>query len=159
PEEIARWLTFVIVGAGPTGVELAGAIAELAHETVRRDFRSIDPTKARILLVEAADRVLPPFAAKLSQGARAALERLRVEVRLHPLVTSIEPGVVTLQQGNHLERIECHTVLWSAGVQASPLAKVLSDRTGAELDRGGRIRVLPDLTLVGHPEIIVIGDM
>ena len=158
-DEISRWLTFVIVGAGPTGVELAGAVAELAHETIRRDFRSIDPTRARIVLVEATDRVLPPFAPKLSIGARSALERMRVEVRTNTLVTAIEPGAVTIKEGERFERIETHTVLWSAGVQASPLAGILAGRTGGELDRGGRIHVLPDLTLPGHPEVMVIGDM
>src|SRR5262249_11532474 len=113
PDEIARWLTFVIVGAGPTGVELAGAVAELAHETIRRDFRSIDPTRARIVLVEATDRVLPPFAPKLSIGARSALERISVEVRTNTLVTAIEPGAVTVKEGEKFERIESHTILWS----------------------------------------------
>ncbi len=158
-DEIASWLTFVIVGAGPTGVELAGAVAELAHETIRRDFRAADPTRARILLVEATDRVLPPFDPKLSEKARAALERMRVEVRTGTLVTSVEPGAVVLKQGDRVERVAAQTILWSAGVQASPLARILSERTGAELDRGGRIRVQPDLTLAGYPEILVIGDM
>lgn len=159
PETIARWLTFVIVGAGPTGVEMAGAVAELARETLRRDFRAIDPTRARIILVEAADRILPPFAPVLSAKARTGLEQMRVEVRTGMLVTAIAPDAVVLKAGDQIERIETHTILWSAGVQASPLAKILAEKTGTELDRGGRIRVGPDLTLAGHPEIFVIGDM
>ena len=158
-EDLSPWLTFVIVGAGPTGVEMAGAIAELAHETLRNEFRAIDPTQARILLIEAGDRVLPPFAQKLSASARSGLERLKVDVRLSTLVVGIEPGAVLLKQGDQTERIQTHTVLWSAGVQASPLAKLLSEKTGAQLDRGGRIVILPDLTVPGHPEVIVIGDM
>lgn len=159
PAEIGPWMTFVIVGAGPTGVEMAGAVAELAHETLRHDFRSIDPTRARILLVEGTDRVLPPFAPKLSAQARTGLERMGVEVRCNTLVTGIENGAVTLKSGNDTERIASHTFLWSAGVAASPLAKLLAGATGSELDRGGRVRVAPDLTLAGHPEIFVIGDM
>ncbi len=159
PDDLNRWLTFVIVGAGPTGVEMAGAVAELAHETLRHDFRAIDPTTARIVLVEAADRVLPPFHSELSAKARMALERMRVEVRCGTLVTDIEPGSVLLKCGEQVERLPTHTILWSAGVQASPLAKLLAEKTGAELDRGGRIRVTPDLTLGEHPEVFVIGDM
>ena len=158
-EDIAPYLTFVIVGGGPTGVEMAGAIAELAHETLRKEFRSIDPTRARILLVEAADRVLPPFAQTLSASARSALERLKVEVRCGTFVVGIEPGAVVLKCGDQTERIATHTVIWSAGVQASPLAKLLADKTGAALDRGGRVAVLPDLTLAGHSDVVVIGDM
>ncbi|MGE5192512.1 MAG: NAD(P)/FAD-dependent oxidoreductase [Deltaproteobacteria bacterium] len=159
PAEIARWLTFVIVGGGPTGVEMAGAIAELAHETLRREFRAIDPTKARIVLVEAADRVIPPFAPDLSAKARSALEKLRVEIRTGTMVTGIEPGAVVLKCGGQIECLDTHTVLWSAGVQASPLAEILAEKSGAELDRGGRIYVQPDLTLTGRPELLVIGDM
>ncbi len=156
---IAALLTFVIVGGGPTGVELAGAVVELAHETLRREFRAIDPAGARILVVEAADRVLPPFARQLSAKARSALERMRVEVRTDTIVTGIEAGAVRLKTGDRIERIETHTVLWAAGVKASPLAGALAAKTGAELDRAGRIRVQPDLTLAPNPEIFVIGDM
>jgi NADH dehydrogenase len=159
PAEIARWLTFVIVGAGPTGLEMAGAIAELAHETLRKEFRAIDPTTARIMLVEVADRVIPPFAPDLSASARAALDKLRVEVRTGTQVTGIEPGTVVLRCGKETERLATHTILWSAGVQASPLAGILARHTGIDLDRGGRIRVQPDLTLAGHSEVFVIGDM
>jgi NADH dehydrogenase len=159
PADIARWLTFVIVGAGPTGVEMAGAIAELAHETLRKEFRAIDPARARIVLVEAADRVIPPFQHDLSAKARTALEKLHVEVRTKTQVVGIAPGTVTLKCGEQTEELATHTILWSAGVQASPLAGILAQHTGIELDRGGRIRVQPDLTLAGHPEIFVIGDM
>ena len=158
-EDITACLTFVIVGGGPTGVEMAGAISELAHDTLRKEFRAIDPTTARILLVEAGERVLPPFAQDLSTSARTALEQLKVEVRSGTLVVGIEPGAVLLKRGDQTERIATHTVIWSAGVAASPLAKLLAEKTGAELDRGGRVSVLPDLTVPGHPEVIVIGDM
>jgi len=157
--ETSEWLTFVIVGAGPTGVELAGAVAELAHETLRHDFRTIDPTRARILLIEAADRVLPPFDPQLSAKALAALEKMRVEVRTGTMVTGIETGAVILKRGDQIERVPTRAVLWSAGVQASPLATLLAQKTGAALDRGGRIHVAPDLTIAGHPEVFVIGDM
>lgn len=158
-EDIDAWLTFVIVGAGPTGVEMAGAISELAHDTLRKEFRAIDPTTARILLVEAGDRVLPPFAHDLSDSARRALEKLKVEIRSGTLVVGIETGAVLLKCGDQTERVATHTVIWSAGVAASPLAKLLAEKTGAELDRGGRVSVLPDLTVPGHPDVIVIGDM
>ncbi len=158
-EEIKPYLTFVVVGAGPTGVEMAGAISELAHETLRRDFRAIDPTTARILLVEAGDRVLPPFAPTLSASARAGLEGLKVDVRCGTLVVGIEPGAVLLKCGDQTERVETHTVIWSAGVAASPLARLLAEKSGAELDRGGRVHVAPDLTVAGHPQVVVIGDM
>lgn len=153
------WLTFVIVGGGPTGVEMAGSMTELAHETLRRDFRRIDPRKARVILVEGADRLIPPFAPKLSAKAQAGLEKIGVEVRNRSLVTAIEPGLVTIKSGEQTEQIAAQTVLWSAGVQASPLATMLGKATGSELDRGGRVHVGPDLTLPGHPEVFVIGDM
>ncbi|MGQ0635422.1 MAG: NAD(P)/FAD-dependent oxidoreductase [Planctomycetaceae bacterium] len=157
--EVASWLTFVIVGAGPTGLEMAGALAELAHETLRHEFRSIDPTRARIVLVEGADRVIPPFAPELSAKARAALERLRVEVRTGTQVIGVEPGWVTLKTADQVERLAARTVIWSAGVEASPLARRLAQAAGSEVDRGGRVSVWPDLTLPGYPEVFVIGDM
>jgi NADH:ubiquinone reductase (H+-translocating) len=155
PVRQAVWLTFVIVGAGPTGVELAGALAEIANETMRRDFRAIDPRTARILLVEAASRVLPPYSEKLSAKAADALERLGVDVRTNTRVTNIEPGAVTLGG----ERIATHTVLWAAGVAASPLGKMIARATGATLDRIGRVVVEPDLTVPGYREIFVVGDL
>lgn len=157
--QIEPWMTFVVVGGGPTGVETAGAVAELAHETLRRDFRAIDPTRTRIILVEGTDRLLPPFHPPLSAKAREGLERMRVEVLTGTLVTAIEPGFVTLKAGDQTRQIATRTVLWSAGVQASPLAKLLAEATGSELDRGGRVGIGPDLSLPGHPEVFAIGDM
>ncbi|MBS0265490.1 MAG: NAD(P)/FAD-dependent oxidoreductase, partial [Planctomycetes bacterium] len=159
PAEASRWLTFVVVGAGPTGVELAGALAELAHETLCREFRAIDPSQARVLLVEAGDRVLASFSQELSIKALAALRRKSVEVRLRTKVTEIQPSAVTLHADGRVEQVEAETILWSAGVQASPLARILAEATGSQLDHSGRIQVLPDLSLPGHSEIVVIGDM
>src|SRR5262245_10791092 len=153
PEEHDRraLLTFVIVGAGPTGVELAGAIAEIARQVMVSDFRAIDPRDARVILVEAGDRVLPTFPEQLSRAAQASLERLSVDVLMNQRVTSIEPGKVMLGP----DTVETETVLWAAGVTASPLAVSL----GVPLDRAGRVRVEPDLTVPGHPEVSVIGDL
>ena len=158
-EEIRTWLTFVIVGGGPTGVEMAGAVAELAHSTLQADFRNINPAQARILLVEGADRVLPPFVPKLSAAALTALRRLQVEVLTDSLVTEIEPGKVTIRRNGQTEEIASRTIIWAAGVQASPLGKALATATGVELDRSGRVKVQPDLTVPGHPELFVIGDL
>lgn len=146
-----RLLTFVIVGAGPTGVELAGAMAEIARQVMPREFRSIDTTMARILLVEGADRVLPGYAPSLSAKARRQLERLGVEVRTGARVTEIEEGAVWIGD----ERIEAGNVFWAAGVAASPLGA----RLGAEVDRAGRVKVAPDLSVPGHPEVFVAGDL
>jgi len=153
-------LTFVVVGAGPTGVEMAGQIAELARDTLRQDFRSIDPAHARILLVEAADRVLASFPPTLSAGATAALERLGVTVILDRMVTAIDHDEVTLRAPDGTEeRIASRTVIWAAGVTASPLAGLLGGLAGAEVDRAGRLTVEPDLSLPGHPEVLALGDM
>ncbi|MFL5341321.1 MAG: NAD(P)/FAD-dependent oxidoreductase [Gemmataceae bacterium] len=152
-------LTFVIVGGGPTGVELAGAISELARHTLRRNFRRINPAEARVLLVEGADRVLPPYPADLSTAAEKSLRQLGVEVWTQAKVSDIQPHAVTIQRSTGTEVVPASTVLWAAGVLASPLGKLLADATGAEIDRAGRITVQPDLTLPGHPEIFVIGDM
>jgi NADH dehydrogenase len=159
PARRQAWLTFVVVGAGPTGVELAGAIGELAHHTLRNNFRHINPASARILLLEGADRVLPPYPPKLSVKAAASLAALGVTARTGALVTDLQPDAVTIRQGDREERLATRTVLWAAGVQASPLGAVLARATGAETDRAGRVMVQPDLTLPGHPEILVIGDM
>jgi NADH dehydrogenase FAD-containing subunit len=145
-----RYLTFVVVGGGPTGVEMAGAIAELAHVALRHDFRTIDPTEARIVLVEAGVRVLPAFPPVLSEAARRSLEKLHVEVRLGTAVSQCDADGVMIGD----ERIEAATVIWAAGVAASSAAKWL----GAEADRAGRVLVGPDLSLPQHPEIFVIGD-
>jgi len=153
------WLTFIIVGAGPTGVELAGALSEIARDTLRGDFRHIDPGDARIVLIEAADRVLPPYAPVLSSKAARALERLQVQIRTGTTVTAVGPGEVELRTGDVIERIATHTVLWGAGVQASPLAAALAAATGVPVDRAGRIGVERDCSVAGQPNVFVIGDM
>jgi NADH dehydrogenase len=159
PQLRRAWLTFVIVGGGPTGVELAGAIAELAYHTMKEDFRNIDTTEAQVLLLEGLDRILPPFASELSAQAEASLQQLGVTVQTKTLVTNIESDVVTLKQGDEVTQIHAKTVLWAAGVKASPLGKVLAERTGVECDRAGRVIVEPDLSIKGHPNIFVIGDL
>jgi NADH dehydrogenase len=158
-EKRRAWLTFVIVGAGPTGVELAGALGEIANDTLRHDFRSIDPRESSILLLEALDRVLPPFPPDLSQAAERELIRLGVRSRTGVLVTEMDADGVTVRAGNRVERIATRTVVWAAGVQASPLGRLLAERAGAPLDRAGRVIVSPDLSVPGHPDIFVIGDL
>lgn len=153
------WLTFVIVGGGPTGVELAGALAEIARHTLTQDFRTINPADARILLVEGADRLLPPYAPILSSKAAATLTRLGVSVETSAHVVAIDRTGVDVKRDGATQRVPSHTVLWAAGVQASPLGAVLAARAGATLDRAGRVVVAPDCTVPGHPEIFVIGDL
>lgn len=153
------WLTYVVVGAGPTGVELAGAIAELARDTMRRDFRGIDPSRARVLLIEGTDRVLPHYPAALSVRAQRSLERLGVTVRTHAAVTDVDDRGVIVRSDASIETVPARTVLWAAGVRASSLGAAVADVTGATCDRVGRIVVQPDLTIPGHPEIFVIGDL
>jgi NADH dehydrogenase len=158
--EIERLLTFVVVGAGPTGVEMAGQIAELAHRTLRKDFRRINTREARVILLDAAGQVLPPFGAKLGEKTKQSLEKRGVEVRLGEMVTDVDEfGLVVKRKDGSQERIEAVTKVWAAGVQASPLARTLAEQSGAPLDRAGRIGVNPDLTLPGHPEVFVVGDM
>lgn len=151
PESRRAELTFVVVGAGPTGVELAGAMIEIARRVIPRDFRSVDTAAARVILAEAADRVLPTFPPVLSAKAASDLERLGVEVRVNSRVTEIDGGGVMIGQ----ERVKAVNVIWAAGVQASPLGASL----GVPLDRAGRVIVGPDLSIPGHPEVFVIGDM
>jgi len=159
-ENVDHLLTFVVVGAGPTGVEMAGQIAELAKRTLRRDFRAISTESARVILVDAAPQVLPPFGAKLGASSKKALEKLGVEVILGAMVTDVdERGLSMKFKDGREERISAVTKIWAAGVQASPLGKTLSDQSGAPLDRAGRIGVNPDLTLPGHPDVFVVGDM
>jgi NADH:quinone reductase (non-electrogenic) len=146
-----EWLTFAVVGAGPTGVELAGALAEIGRYTLARDFRSIDPTQVRVLLVEGMDRVLPGYPATLSASAERQLVSLGVEVRTSAMVTGIDERGVTLGG----DRVGARTVLWAAGVAASPLAASL----GAPLDRAGRVKVEADLSVPGHPDVFVVGDL
>lgn len=145
------WLTFVVVGAGPTGVELAGALKEIGTHALQKDFRRIDPAEARVILVEGADRVLPPYVPELSAEAERELSALGVEVQKKARVTNIDEGGVQIGD----ERIDAKTVLWAAGVAASPLARSL----GVELDRAGRVPVEADLTIKAYPDIFVIGDM
>jgi NADH dehydrogenase len=160
PGRRAAWLTFVVVGGGPTGVEMAGQIAELARDTLRRDFRSIDPRTGRIVLVESAERVLTSFPPSLSAKAARSLERLGVTVLAGHTVVGVDREGVTVDGGGGAhERTPSRTVVWAAGVTASGLAATLAERTGAELDRAGRVAVEPDLTLPGHPEVLALGDM
>jgi NADH dehydrogenase len=158
PARRAEWMTFVVVGGGPTGVELAGALGEIANDTLKRDFRSIDPRMARIILVEAMDRVLPPYPPGRSASARRQLERLGVTVRTGTRVVHIDESCVRVLAGDTEERIPARTVLWAAGVQVSSFARAVAAATGAETDRAGRVVVGPDLTVAGHPEIFVVGD-
>src|SRR4051812_28440511 len=158
--EIDRLLTFIVVGAGPTGVEMAGQIAELARRTLRRDFRRIDPTTARVILLDAAPAVLPSFGEKLGERARRQLAQTGVEVQLGAMVTQVDAdGIEIKDTDGQVRRIDAATKIWAAGVQASPLARMLGEQSGAEVDRAGRVAVQPDLTLPGHPEVHVVGDM
>ncbi|HEY9813756.1 MAG TPA: NAD(P)/FAD-dependent oxidoreductase [Candidatus Sericytochromatia bacterium] len=159
PEKRRAWLTFVVVGGGPTGVELAGALAEIAYSTLKNDFRNIDTTEAQILLLEGMDRILPPYPPELSTKTEASLVDLGVTVRTKTLVTNIENDVVTIRQGEQIEEIPAKTILWAAGVKASRMGQVLAKSTGAELDRTGRVVVQPDLSVAGYPNIFVIGDL
>jgi NADH dehydrogenase len=158
--EVDRLMTFVVVGAGPTGVEMAGQIAELAHRTLRKDFRRIDPTTARIILLDAAPKVLPSFGERLGGRARRQLNEMGVEVQLGAMVTDVDAdGIEVKDADGQVRRITAATKIWAAGVQASPLGRMLGEQSGAEVDRAGRISVQPDLTLPGHPEVHVVGDM
>ena len=159
PSRLRALLTFVVVGGGPTGVELAGALAEIARDTLSHEFRSIDPSHARILLVEGSPRVLSAYPPDLSDKAIRSLQALGVTVRTGTVVTDVQPDAVAVRCGEQVERIPAATVLWGAGVQASPFGKVLAETAGATLDRAGRVSVSPDLSLPGHPEILVVGDM
>jgi NADH dehydrogenase len=151
PERKKELLSFVVIGGGPTGVELAGALAELSRFTLARDFRNIDPSKTHVVLVEGGPRLVPSFQEATSESAQRQLEQLGVDVRTKSIVTDIRPGVVTL--GN--ERIRARTIIWAAGVRASPLGAML----GAELDRAGRVMVNEDCSIPGHPEVFAIGDI
>ena len=158
-DEQVKWLTFVIVGGGPTGVELAGALGEIAHHTLRSNFRQVDPTHTRIMLLEGTDRILPTYPPDLSASATLSLAKLGVTVLTGALVTDIQPGCVTMRSGEQDVQIASQTVLWAAGMQGSPLGRKLAEATDAALDRSGRMIVNPDLTLPGHPELFVIGDL
>jgi NADH dehydrogenase len=159
PERRRAWLTFVVVGGGPTGVEVAGAIAEIARRTLRHDFRSIDPAQARVILMDGGPRVLAPFPEDLSRKASRTLAGLGVEVRTGAVVKSVDTEGLTYQGRDGLVRLDARTVIWAGGVTVTPLARTIAKRTCAETDRGGRIKVGPDLTIAGHPDVYVIGDM
>lgn len=159
PRRRRAWLNFVVVGGGPTGVELAGALAELAFGTLKGEFKHIDTCDVKIYLLEGTDRVLPPYPPKLSAKAAAKLRKLGVEVRTESFLTHIEAGSVTVKRGERSEKIPTHTVLWAAGVAASPLGKKIAARSGVKPDRAGRLPVEPDLSLPGYPNLFVIGDL
>ena len=159
PKERAEWLTFVVIGAGPTGVELAGQLAELAHKVLPQEYRTVDTTEARILMLEGAPSVLPPFKPKLQKYTQEHLEKMGVEIKLNTLAIDMDHESITVKGPNGVETIRARTRIWAAGVQASPLAKMLAEKTGAETDRPGRVAVNPDCSLPGHPEVFAIGDM
>jgi NADH dehydrogenase len=158
-KERDAWLTFVIVGAGPTGVELTGQVAELAHRVLPWDYRIIDTRRSRIIMIDAAPAVLPPFAEKLQRYTQRRLELMGVEVRTNTMAVEMDDDSITVKGPDGEERIPAITKIWAAGVQASPLARMVAEATGAELDRAGRVAVQPDCTLPDHPEVFAIGDM
>jgi NADH:ubiquinone reductase (H+-translocating) len=160
PDEQRAWLTFAVVGGGATGVEIAGQIAELAHRVLPMDFRRIDPTRARVLLFDGGKEILAGFGERLSAAAARELERQGVEIHTGSIVTNVDrDGVEVKRSDGQVQRVIAHTKVWAAGVQASPLAKLLADGSGARTDRAGRIEVLGDCTVPGHPEVFAIGDM
>jgi NADH dehydrogenase len=159
PADIERWMTFVVVGAGPTGVEMAGQITELAHRTLPGQYRHIDPHQARIVLVDALPQALNTFGDRLSTVALRELHELGVEVELETRVVGVDADGIDVDTVRGRERIPAMTKVWAAGVSAPPLARRLAEVAGAETDRAGRIKVLPDTTLPGHPEIFVVGDL
>jgi len=160
PARREKLLTFTVVGAGPTGVEMAGQIAELADHTLKGAFRHIDSTTARVILLDAAPAVLPPMGEKLGKKAQARLEKMGVEIQLGAMVTDVDRNGITVKDADGtVRRIESATKVWSAGVQASPLGRILAEQCDVEIDRAGRVKVLPDLSLPGHPNVFVVGDM
>jgi NADH dehydrogenase len=159
PQKRQAWMTFVVIGGGPTGLELAGALAELAHATLREDFQNINPAEAEILLLEGVERVLPTYPLDLSVQAQTALTRLGVTVRTSTRVTDIQDHVITLRHSEQEEQILAQTIVWAAGMKASTMGQVLAEHTGVELDRVGRVMVEPNLTIAGQPDIFVIGDL
>jgi len=158
-EDARAWLTFVIVGAGATGMELSGALAEIANETLRNDFRRINPREARIILMEGGPRVLNSFPEDLSAKAEMLVSRLGVEVEKGVMVTGIDADGVTYKSGDESKRLQAKTVLWAGGVTANAFGRKLGERTRAETDRSGRIKVNPDLTVAGFPDIFIVGDL
>src|SRR3954447_3615087 len=160
PVRREKLLTFTVVGAGPTGVEMAGQIAEVADQTLRGSFRHIDPSEAHVTRLDAAPAVLPPMGEKLGKKAQARLEKMGVEIQLGAMVTDVDRNGITVKDSDGtIRRIESATKVWLAGVSASPLGRDLSEQSDVELDRAGRVKVLPDLSLPGHPNVFVVGDM
>jgi NADH dehydrogenase len=161
PDPVQRraWLTFVIVGAGPTGVEMAGAIAEIARQTLKNDFRSIHPEEAQIILLDGAPRVLMPFPEDLSDKASRSLTGLGVHVKCSVMVKHVDENGLTVESGGQTDSITTKTVIWAGGITASPLGKLLANRTRAETDKGGRVKVRADLTIPEYPDIYVVGDL
>jgi len=159
PAQRRAWLTFVIVGAGPTGVELAGAIGEIARQTLKNDFRSIHPEEAQIILLDGSPRLLMTFPEDLARKAEQSLVKLGVQTKMSAMVHELDRDGVGFQVNGSTEHISSKTVIWAGGVTASPLARTLAKRTGAESDRGGRIKVGPDLTIANFPDIYVVGDL
>jgi NADH dehydrogenase len=159
PDAQRLWLTFVVIGAGPTGVEMAGQIAELSRRSLKRNFRRIDPASARVILFDGGEEPLATFGDKLSAIATREIERTGVELRMRTRVTDVKADAIVVQGPNGEERVPCHTRVWAAGVQASPLGALLAEAAGAKTDRAGRVEVLPDCTLPDHPEVFVVGDL
>jgi NADH dehydrogenase len=160
PARREKLLTFTVVGAGPTGVEMAGQIAELADHTLKGAFRHIDSTQAKVILLDAAPAVLPPMGEKLGKKAQARLEKMGVDIQLGAMVTDVDRNGITVKDSDGtIRRIESATKVWSAGVSASPLGRDLAEQSDVELDRAGRVKVLPDLSLPGHRNVFVVGDM
>jgi NADH dehydrogenase len=161
PAERQRRLTFVVVGAGPTGVELAGQIAELAERTLAGSFRTIDPSECRVILLDAAPAVMPAMGDKLGGKAQRRLEKIGVEIKLNAMVTAVDyQGITVKDNDGSQHRIQCACKVWAAGVQANPLGKILAEQSdGTEVDRAGRVLVQPDLTVKGHPYVFVVGDL
>lgn len=159
PKQAHPWLTFMVIGGGPTGVELAGTLAEIAHRTLRADFRSINPADAKVILLEGGDRVLPTYPPELSAKAARQLIQLGVVVRTGAMVSDIDDEKVIFRTANGVEEIASRTILWAAGVRPSPLGRVLTKSADVQLDHAGRVVVDADLSLPGHPEVFVIGDL
>jgi NADH dehydrogenase len=159
PEAQRTWLTFAVIGAGPTGVEMAGQIAELSRRSLKRNFRRIDPASAQVLLFDGGEEPLATFGDKLCAKATKEIERTGVQLRMRSRVTDVKSDAIVVQGPDGEERVACHTKVWSAGVQASPLGAMLVAASGAGTDRAGHVEVLPDCTLPGHPEVFVVGDL
>lgn len=159
PRPRRAWLTFVIVGAGATGVEVSGAIAEISRQTLKNDFRSIHPDEAQIILLDAAPRILMPFPEELAQKANRSLGKLGVQVKCGAMVKHVDGDGLIIESSGHADSITSKTVIWAGGITASPLGKILASRTKAEFDKSGRVKVKPDLTVANYPDIYVVGDL